>query len=193
MAFLYNRVKSTILRPINGTIDNVLAVTNGAICLFSSIFGAITNPANILSGLALMGASLLNSITNAVTSVINRRVNQMLGALLAPVRQIEAIISDLTKILIDIQNLVDKASNLDKYLMSKQDCANQAANLVNCIAQSAINQITNKVAMNIDKEIGKIANDVTSKSLNSNGSIRGYLDRNTKFLEKAQLQTKLLV
>lgn len=193
MAFLYNRVKSTILRPINGTIDNVLAVTNGAICLFSSIFGAVTNPATILSGLALIGASLLNSITNAVISVINRRVNQMLGALLAPVRQIESIISDLTKILIDVQNLIDKASNLDKFLMNKQDCANQAANFINCIAQSAINQITNKVAMNIDKEIGKIANDVTAKSFNANGSIHGYLDRNTKFLEKAQLQTKLLV
>jgi hypothetical protein len=193
MAFLYNRVSSTILRPLNSTVDNVLAIAKGAICLFSSIFGSVPNPATILSGLALIGASLINSIKNAVIAVINRRVNQMLGALLAPVRQIEAIISDLTKILIDVQNLIDKAKSIENYFKGKQDCSNQVANLINCIAQSAINQITNKVAMNIDKNIGKIADDVSIKAFSANGSIRGYLDRNTKFLEKAQLQTKLLV
>lgn len=193
MAFLYNRVSSTVLRPLNSTVDNVLAITKGAVCLFSSIFGAVPNPASILSGLALIGASLLNSIQNAVMGVINRRVNQMLGAILGPIRQIESIISDLTKILIDLQGIIDKASSLEKYIKNKQDCSNQIANLINCIAQSAINQITNKVAMDIDKHIGKIANDVSKNAFSTNGSIRGYLDRNTKFLEKAQLQTKLLV
>ena len=193
MAFLYTRVKSTILRPLNSTVDGVIAVARGALCIFSSIFGAIPNPGDILRSLALMGASLMMSIKNAVIAVINRRVNQMLGALLAPIREIEAIIADLTKILIDVQGLIDKVSNLDQYFKSKQDCANQVANLINCIAQSAINQITNKVAMDIDNQIGKIADDVSIKAFTATGSIRGYLDRNTKFLEKAQLQTKLLV
>lgn len=193
MAFLYNRVKSTILRPLNSTVDGVIAVARGALCLFSSIFGSVPNPVDILRALALMGASLMMSVKNAVISIINRRVNQMLGSLLGPIRELESVISDLTRILVDVQTLINKVSNLDSYFKSKQDCANQVSNIINCIAQSAINQITNKVAMDIDNHIGKIADDVSTKSFTATGSIRGYLDRNTKFLEKAQLQTKLLV
>lgn len=193
MGLLFNRVNSGILYPVNKTVDSLIGVTNGLACLFSSVFSSSINPGDVLRSLSLIGAALITSIVVAVTAVINRRVNQMLGALLAPVREIETAIADLTKLLINTQLILDKATNLDNYFKNRQNCSNQGANLLNCIAQSAINQITNKVAMNVDKEIGKIANTVSNNALKSDGAILGYLDRNTKFVAKAQLQNKLLV
>jgi hypothetical protein len=81
---------------------------------------------------------------------------------------------------------------MDNYFKNKQDCSGFAAQLMNCLAQNAINKITNKVAMNVDKHIGKIANNVTKESLKVNGVIDNYVNRHTKFIEKANLQTKLL-
>ena len=46
--------------------------------------------------------------------------------------------------------------------------------------------------MNVDKHIGKIANDVAKQSFKVNGGIHNFVDKNTKFIAKAQLQTKLL-
>jgi hypothetical protein len=192
MGLLFNRVNSGFLYPVNKTVDSLISVTNGMACLFSSIFGAAINPAEILKGLALVGAGLINSIISSVTAVIYKRVKGMLGALLAPVREIEKAIEDLTNILISTQNILDKALNMDNYFKNRQNCSNQAANLLNCIAQSAINQITNKVAMNVDKEIGKLTDGVAKKAMSSGGAIHGFLDRNTKFVAKAKLQTKLL-
>lgn len=193
MGLLFNRTNSGFLYPINKTVDSVIAASNGLACLASSIFGAAINPADILKGLALIGASLVNSIISAVADVVLKHVKGMLGALLAPVKRIEGIITDLTKILISVQNILDKASNMDNYFKKRQECANQGAQLLNCIAQSAINQITRKVAMNVDKELGKISSNVAKNAFKADGAILGHIDKHTKFIAKAQLQTKLLL
>ena len=67
-----------------------------------------------------------------------------------------------------------------------------AADLLSCLAQSAINKITNKVTMNVDKYVGNIADSVSKKAFKVDGILAGRIDRHTKFIEKAQLQNKLL-
>jgi hypothetical protein len=161
-------------------------------CLKSAIFGALTNPASILEGLASVAAGMVGAILTAVQTVILERVDQIVNSVLSPIRKIEGIIQDLTDTLISIQDILDKATNMDNYFQNKQDCSGFAAELMNCLAQNAINKITNKVAMKVDKHIGKIADNVTKQSLKVNGTIDNYVNRHTKFLEKANLQTKLL-
>jgi hypothetical protein len=192
MAFLFNRASTGFLQPLNGTVDKLISASQGILCLAQSIFGAPPNIAGILGGLANVASAMITAVISAVTTVITNRVNQMVNSILSPIRQIQGIITDLTSILISTQNILDKALNMDNYFKSKQECANMGANLLNCIAQSAINKVTNKVAMTIDKQLAPLANNVSRDALKFNGSIHKYVDRHSKFIEKGQLQTKLL-
>jgi hypothetical protein len=192
MGLLFDRSKTGFLNPVNKTVDGLISASNGVMCLKNAIMGAFMSPASILAGLGLAAAAMANAIIESVTSVITKRVNQMIDSVLSPIRQIEGIITDLTKTLIDAQGILDKAINIDNYFKDKQNCSTMAAQLMNCLAQSAINKISNKVAMNVDKNIGKIADSVSKKALGVNGVISGHVDRHTKFIEKAQLQNKLL-
>ena len=192
MGLLFERSKTGFLNPVNGTVDKLISASNGLMCLKSAIIGAIPNPAAILQGLVSTAVGMVGAIIGAVQTVIMERVDQIVNSVLSPIRKIEGIIKDLTDTLVGVQNILDKATNMDNYFKNKQDCSGFAAQLMNCLAQNAINKITNKVAMNVDKHIGKIANNVTKESLKVNGVIDNYVNRHTKFIEKANLQTKLL-
>ena len=192
MGLLFERSKTGFLNPVNNTVDKLMSASNGLMCLKSAIVGAIPNPASLLQGLASVAAGMIGAIVNAVSAVITARVDQMVNSILSPIRKIEGIISDLTNTLVSVQDILDKATNMDNYFKNKQDCSGFAAELMNCLAQNAINKITNKVAMNVYKHIGKIANSVSKESMKANGAIDGFVNKHTKFLEKANLQTKLL-
>lgn len=192
MGLLFDKAKTGFLNPVNKSVDGLISASNGLMCLKNAIMGAFMSPASILAGLGLAAAAMANAIVTSVTSVITKRVNQMIDSVLSPIRQIEQVISDLTNVLIDTQNLLDRVGNINNYFKDKQNCSTMAAQLLNCLAQSAINKISNKVAMNVDKHIGKIADSVSKKALGVNGIIAGNVDRHTKFIEKAQLQNKLL-
>lgn len=193
MGMIFNKTSSNILYPINKNVDGLISASNGLMCLKQTIFGASLNPATIMQGLAGYAAGMITAIVDAVTEVVMDRVNQMVDSVLSPLRKIRHIIDDITATLEDTQDLIDKATNMDNYFNSRQNCSSMAANLLDCLAKSAINKITNKVAMNVDKHLGKIADNVSKEALKVNGSIGGFVDRNTKFLDKANLQTKLLM
>lgn len=194
MGYLYNKVSSTFLYPVNKTVDGIMAASRGVMCLASSIFGAGSNinASTILGGLKAVAVGLAASILNAVTVVILRRVDQIIGSALSPIRHIRMLIDDLTASLVGTKSLFDKATNLDNYLSNRQNCAVNGANILNCLAQSAINKITNKVAMSVDKSIGGIADSVTKEAVGVNGAIASHVNMGTKFLDKAKLQQKLL-
>jgi hypothetical protein len=192
MGLLLNRAATGFLHPVNNTVDKLISASNGLMCLASTIFGAPPNIGSILSGLASVAAGMISAIVNSVTQVIYNRVNQIVDSILSPIRQIQSIIADLTTTLESTQNILDKALNMNNYFQGRQNCTNMGVNLLNCLAQSAINQVSRKVAMNVDKHIGKIANDVAKQSFKVNGGIHNFVDKNTKFIAKAQLQTKLL-
>lgn len=192
MGLLFERSKTGFLNPVNKTVDKLISASNGLMCLKNGIFGAFMNPASILSGLALAAAAMVNAIIASVTDVILKRVSQIVNSVLSPLRQLQELITDLTKVLVSIQAILFKATNLDNYFKDKQNCSTMASDLLNCLAQSAINKISNKVAMNVDKHLGKIANSVSKEALKVNGIFANKIDRHTKFIEKAQLQNKLL-
>jgi hypothetical protein len=192
MGLLFDRAKTGFINPVNKTVDGLISASNGLMCLKNAIMGAFMSPASILAGLALAAGAMVNAIITSVTAVIYKRVNQIIDSVLSPIRRIQELISDITNALIDVQNLLDRATNMDNYFKDKQNCSTMAADLLNCLAQSAINKITNKVTMNVDKQIGKIADSVSKKAFKVDGILAGRIDRHTKFIEKAQLQNKLL-
>ena len=81
---------------------------------------------------------------------------------------------------------------MDNYFKDKQQCANMATDLLNCLAQDAINKVSSKVAMKADKELGKIADSVARDANIKNGAISGFVNKQSKFLNKYSLQNKLL-
>jgi len=192
MGVLFEKSKTGFLNPVNGTVDKLISASNGLMCLKSAIFGAIPNPAMILQGLAGVAAGMVSAIIGAVTTVIQERVDQIINSALSPIRKIEGIITDLTSTLIGIQDTIDRATNMDNYFKNKQDCSSWGAQLMNCLAQSAINKISSKIAMNVDKHIGGLADSVSKESMKVNGVIDNHVAKHTKFLDKAKLQTKLL-
>ena len=192
MGLLFDRAKTGFLNPVNKTVDGLISASNGLMCLKNSIVGKIISPASILSGLALAVGAMVNAIITSVTQVIYNRVNQMIDSVLSPIRRIQELISDLTSILVDIQQLINKATNMDNYFKDKQNCSTMGADLLNCLAQSAINKVSKKVAMNVDKHVGKIADSVSKQAFKVDGILAKRIDKHTKFIEKAQLQTKLL-
>jgi hypothetical protein len=192
MGLLFDRSKTGFLNPVNKTVDGLIAASNGLMCLKNAIIGAFMSPASILSGLALVAGAMVNAIIASVTEVIYKRVNQMIDSVLAPIRRIQELISDLTSVLVDIQQIINKATNMDNYFKDKQNCSTMAADLLNCLAQSAINKVSKKVAMNVDKHVGKIADSVSKQAFKADGILSKRIDKHTKFIEKAQLQTKLL-
>jgi phage-related protein len=192
MGLIFQRASTGFLQPINSTVDKVIAASNGITCLVTAIFGIIPSPASVISAIGGIAAGLAASIVDAVTKIIYEKVDQIINSVLSPLRQIEAAINDLTKVLESAQYIAEKAFNLNNYFKNKQNCAAMGATLLNCLVQNAMNQITNKVAMEVDKHASKIANNVSKEAFKVNGTIKGYIDRNTKFLEKASLQNKLL-
>lgn len=183
---------SKILSSVNNTVDGIMAASNGLLCLKDIIFGFAMNPSAILQQIAGVAAGLMTSIVSSVTLLVNARVNQIIGSALSPIAKITSIINELTSLLVEIQGLGEKSSNLNAYFQSKQSCASFAAQMTNCLMQSAMNKINNKIIMGIDKHLGKIANDVSKEAFKANGTIDNFVSRNTKFLEKANMQTKFL-
>jgi hypothetical protein len=192
MGLLFDRAKTGFINPINKNVDGLIKASNGLMCLKNAIMGAFMSPASILSGLALAAGALVSSIISSVTAVIYKRVNQIINSVLSPIRRLEELISDITNTLIDVQDLIDRATNMDNYFKDKQNCSTMAADLLSCLAQSAINKITNKVTMDVDKYVGKIADSVSKKAFKADGILAGRINKHTKFIEKAQLQNKLL-
>jgi hypothetical protein len=183
---------SKILSSVNKTVDGIMAASNGLLCLKDTIFGFAMNPAALLQQIAGVAAGLMASITASVTSIVNAKVNQIIGSVLSPLTKIIGIVNELTGILVEIQGLGEKSLNLNLYFQSKQSCASFAAQMTNCLAQAAMNKIDNKIMMNIDNHLGKIADDVSKEAFKANGAIDNFVNRNAKFLEKANLQTKFL-
>jgi len=193
MGMIYNKTSSNILYPINKNVDGLISASNGLMCLKQAIFGAALSPATIMQGLASYAADMISSIVSAVTELVMEKVDEIIDSVLSPLRKIRGIINDITALLEDVQDLIDKATNMDNYFNSRQDCSSMAANLLDCLAKSAVNKITNKVVMNVDKHLTKITDSVAKESTKVNGKIDGFVNRNTSFLDKANLQNKLLM
>jgi hypothetical protein len=183
---------SKILSSVNKTVDGIMAASAGLLCLKDIIFGFAANPGALLQQIAGVAAGLMASITASITGVITARVNQIIGSVLSPIAKITGIINDLTSILVEIQGLTEKSLNLNLYFQSKQSCASFAAQFMNCLVQSAMDKVTNKITMEVDKHVGKIADQVSKEAFKVNGTIDNFVNRNNKFLEKANMQTKFL-
>jgi hypothetical protein len=182
---------------VNGTADSLMAATKQAMCLTTGIFGILSNPSSIMGALAGAAIGLATSIIGIATKIIMDKVRDLTNSILSPLRLITAEIQNLTAKLLSIQQTVyrlkAKSKALEDYLKSRQDCSAQAANMLNCLIQNINNKITNKVAKNIDKSLTPLVNSVDKSMRGVNGVLHSHIKRHTRFVDKADKQTKLLI
>lgn len=190
-------VQQAFKYAVNGTADSLMAATKQVMCLTTGIFGLLSNPSSILAGLAGVAIGLATSIIGIATKIIMDKVRDLTNSVLSPLRLITAEIQNLTAKLLSIQQTVyrlkAKSKALEDYLKSRQDCSAQAANMLNCLVQNINNKITNKVAKNIDKALTPLVNSVDKSMRGVNGTLHSHIKRYTRFVDKADKQTKLLI
>jgi len=192
-----NVAKQAFNYAMNGTADKLMSATKQAMCLTTGIFGLLSNPTAVLGGLANAAIGLATSIVGIATKIIMDKVHDLTDSLLSPLRLITAEIRNLTVKLLSIQQTVfklkAKSRALDDYLKSRQDCSSQAANMLNCLVQNVNNRITNNVAKNINKSLSSLVNKVDKGVRGVNGSLHSHIKRHTRFVDKADKQTKLMI
>jgi hypothetical protein len=190
-------VQQAFKYAVNSTADSLMAATKGVMCLTTGIFGILSNPTAVLGGLANAAIGLATSIIGIATKIIMDKVHDLTNSILSPLRLITAEIQHLTATLLSIQQTVyklkAKAKALEDYLKSRQDCSAQAANMLNCLVQNINNRITNSVAKNIDKALTPLVNKVDLGVRGVNGSLHSHIKRYTRFVDKADKQTKLMI
>lgn len=185
--FFYSNINifMFIIRP-NPKIEGMIGAAQGALCLASGIFGLLQNPQMLLQGLKNFATDLAASALATVLFVVQSRVNQILGL-------VDGI---LNKYLGLINAILDNAKlvvQMDNFIMDRQQCINMAANLISCIAASARDDITSKIAMQTDKAIGPTADKIVGKLLKTDGVMENFIFKHDKFVQKATTQNKLLL
>jgi len=174
-----------IIRP-NPKIEGMIGAAQGALCLASGIFGLLQNPQMLLQGLKNFATDLAASALATVLFVVQSRVNQILGL-------VDGI---LNKYLGNFNPSIEiniMAQGLEKFILDRQQCVNMTANLISCIAASARDDITSKIAMQTDKAIGPTADKIVGKLLKTDGVMENFIFKHDKFVQKATTQNKLLL
>lgn len=190
-------VKQAFKYSTNLTADKLMAATKGLMCLPTGIFGLLANPSAILGGLANAALGLATSIIGVATQIVMDKVRDLTRSILSPLRLITAEIQKLTTSLLSIQDTINKlkakSKSLEDYLKNRQDCAAQAANMLNCLVQNINNRLTANVAKNINKTLNPLVSKVDQSMRGVNGSLRQHIKRYTRFVDKADKQTKLMI
>lgn len=171
-----------------GTVDNVVRAANGLLCAASVLF-TFTDPTILLKGIGLFAANIANTAGNLIADAIQYRVDSLLGQISLPIRLLQSYIKSLTGIL---DSLTKKSLDLRIFMTETQNCAVQAANFLNCIAQSVANQISKKVIANIDKEFDTIQSNVSKSIYSKDGLLSQHTQRNIRAAEKIANQITIM-
>lgn len=187
---------SGFLSTITSSVDKITSAAKGLICTAKSVYDALKNPSLTAGQLGSLVSGIALSVAGAVVGLIETRVNSILNTILNPLRQIEDLINevgDTLQLLFRAYKSVEKEiDDFADFLEDRQACASSGANILNCIAQVVAANITKKIAMSANKQFDKLESSITKEVMKTDGVIDNYVERNTRFIEKATNQIKFL-
>ena len=152
---------------IAGKLDTLQKAAKGLLCLPSILKSfALTNPKNLLKGIAGVAASVLatavDSIAGAILGAIEDTINQLLDLATLPLRLLQKYVQTLLNIVSNVKqilrNVENKAKDLKDFMKNTQNCSVQAANFMNCIATAVQRNLTKAVLSKIKNPLSKIEN-----------------------------------
>lgn len=178
-----------------GKVDKIARAAHGLVCLATTL-GAFTNPAALLLALTSIAANAANMILGAVGGMIQARINGLLGMVLAPlmmlqnyINRIAALTNTFSSLYIGIEV---RASSLLNYIFDTQDCANQAAQMMNCISKVIANKVTQKVLPKINSVFGKLEAEVAEQVFKTGGILEQQVGRRVRTAERLTAQLSIL-
>jgi len=178
-----------------GKIDKLARAAHGLVCLASTL-SAFLNPANLLAGLAAIAVGAASMVADMVGGLIKARVNQLLGTALLPLMMLQGYIARLQALTLQLGQLFvgieNRAENLLNYIFNTQDCASQAAQLMNCITKLIAKKITNKILPKIDSVFGKLQAEVSQEVFKTGGILEQQVGRRIRTAEKITAQLSIL-
>lgn len=178
-----------------GKIDKLAHQAHGLLCM-AVILGQFLSPANLLAALAQIAVGAANMILDAVGGLIQSRINGLLGLALLPLQMLmnyaDRLRYALNGIASTFAGLETKADNLLNYIFNTQDCANQAADLMNCISKLIARKVTNKILPKIDSVFGKLQKEIAGEVFKTGGLLEQRVGRRVRSVERLNAQLSIL-
>lgn len=178
-----------------GKVDKIARAAHGLVCL-ATILGAFTNPAALLATLTTIAGNAALMILGVVGGMIRARINGLLGLVLLPlmmlqnyVNQIIGLTNAFTSLFTGIES---RAASLLNYIFDTQDCANQAAQMMNCISMMIAKKVTQKILPKIDSVFGKLESEVAEQVYKTGGILEQQVGRRIRTAERLTAQLSIL-
>lgn len=178
-----------------GKFDKIAQKAHGLLCLATTL-GSFLSPAGLLASLTSIAANAAGMIIDAVGGMIQSRVNSMLGMLMGPLKMLQNYANRLANLKISFGSMFggldSHVNNTLSYIFNTQDCANQAAQMMNCISKVIAKKVTNKVLPKIDKVFGKLQAEVAQEVYKTGGLLEQQVGRRVRAAERLTAQLSIL-
>ena len=178
-----------------GKIDKLAQKFHGLVCMATTL-GSFTSPGSLLSSLATMASNAASSILDAVGGMIQSRVNSLLKTVLGPLQMLQNYANKLASLKLSFSSMFagidSQAENALKFIFNTQDCANQAAQMMNCMSKLVAKKVTNQTIPKLDKIFGKLQAEIASEMYKVGGILEQQVLRQARTAEKLTAQLSIL-
>lgn len=178
-----------------GKFDKIAHQAHGLLCLATTL-GSFLSPAGLLAALTSIATSAAGMILDAVGGMIQSRVNNLLGMVLGPLKMLQNYANRLANLKISFGSMFggieSQAENALNFIFNTQDCANQAAQMMNCISKLVAKKVTNKVLPKIDSVFGKLQAEVAKEVYKTGGLLEQQVGRRVRTAERLTAQLSIL-
>lgn len=178
-----------------GKFDNIAKKAHGLLCMATTL-GSFTSPASLLSSLTSIAAGAAGMIMDAVGGMIQSRVNSLLGMISGPFKMLQNYANRLASLKLSVSTMftgVDgQAENALNYIFNTQDCANQAAQMMNCISKLVAKKVTNKVLPKMNSVFGKLQSEIAQEVYKAGGMLEQQVGRRVRTAERLTAQLSIL-
>lgn len=178
-----------------GKFDKIAHKAHGLLCMAATL-GSFLSPAGLLASLTSMAANAAGMILDAVGGMIQAQINSMLGLVLGPLRMLQNYANRLASLKLEVSvmfvGLESLAENTLNFIFNTQDCANQSAQMMNCMSKLVAKKVTNKVLPKIDSVFGKLQSEIAQEMYKVGGMLEQQVGRRVRTAERLTAQLSIL-
>lgn len=186
------RFVSRFVTALNNTVDRILSVANGILCIPSVLANADQVLKGIGNALGNAIAETISDISNLVVSYVQNIANNILGVINDAIRAVFGGLADLFNCFSQtVTGLQKAATSIVKRHKSVDDCTVAAAMLANCIFGEVRKKITNDVAVGLQSNrvnINSVTNEILTDLSKPKSVFTDYVNKQEKYFNRATNQ-----
>lgn len=173
----------------NNLADQVTTVAKGVFCIPSilsnlpSILGAVAG--SLIGQITAQATAIAAGLANAALSIVENKLAEITGKITGVITQIlalqAAILGTIGMIKGLFKGLQARAKDIQDFVSNEENCKFAAAELLNCVASSLLNDLTSDVVKKINAGTQKVSDYVD----NATNKLTKPNEVLTKFSKKA--------